>query len=81
MSYGNSFFDTQAGQRFVNYTIPSLVEEIQRMNIPKKQRVEVTNKNPDVVARLIDDLNESGWNLVHTLDCDSRVVLVFEKTS
>ncbi len=76
MSY--SFWETAGGQRFTEYTVPALTDEIRRFNEPK-QKTEVSNKNAEVIARLIDDYNKNGWILTHSIDCDTRTVLVFQK--
>ena len=73
------FFETVAGQRFTEYTVPMLVKELEKIN-NRQQYCEMILK-----ADLVDGINkeiEQGARVVSMMDKgNGYAAVVFEKTT
>lgn len=73
-----NFFDTVAGDRFANYTIPSLVEELEKLNAKKIIQTCVIVPKDDAYKTIQGKIKE-GYTVAETIVLDESVILVFEK--
>ena len=72
------FFDTVAGQRFTEGTLPALVRELEKANTPKKQYVKTYNAVN--VKEGIEAELEDGAQVVSMASADNKIVVVFSYT-
>ena len=71
-----TFFDTVAGQRFTEGTLPRLVSELEKLNAPGKQYVKTYN--PYNLQKSIEEELNKGSEVVSMVPADSKIVIVYK---
>ncbi len=72
-----NFFDTVAGQRFTEGTMPALVSELKKLNKKRTQYVRCYN-DITVVAGMESEII-GGAKVVSTITTDTKIIVVYEK--
>ena len=69
-----TFFDTVAGQRFTEGTLPRLIEEMEKMNSHKQHTREFSKEG---LKDALDDELSKGYKVVSVIDMGKTVLIVF----
>ncbi len=73
-----TFFDTEAGYRFTSYTMPRLVDELERLN-NKKIIQKCDNIPKESLELTIRTRLSEGYRYVDAVDLGDRYLLITEK--
>ena len=70
-----TFFETVAGQRFTDYTLPKLAEELEKINGRKQYSMTIPHSE---LKSKIDKEISMGSKVVSMVNLDDQVLVIFE---